>query len=116
MRVYFYSLITRKEITDCPFNGKTWTQTSSMKRGPDGKYIPHTCTFVGIADYASLQSVKGARQLTIADFPGHDAVAVKVWNGPGEKPEWRKLVAEDDVHGWSDPDATIDLRTSERTR
>ena len=27
----------------------------------------------------------------------------------------RKALAND-VHGWSDPDATIDLRTSERTR
>jgi hypothetical protein len=92
-RVYFYSLKTRKELPDCPFNGKTWLQTSGMVRGEDGQYVPHTCTFVGVADYASLSCIKGAREVTLADFPGHDAIAVKIWYSP-ENWEWRKLVAE----------------------
>ena len=89
-RVYFYDTVTRRQI-DTPLNGKSWIGTSgNIKR--NGEYVRGTATFVEVADFASLRSVKGARKVTAADFDR--PVTVKVWNGPGEPADWRKLVSE----------------------
>jgi len=87
-RAYFFDLQTRQEI-ECDVNGKTWLGTSGMKM-VDGEFVPDTCTFVEVADSASLRHVNGARKVTAADFPGR-SVAVKVW-APGGTIDWRKLV------------------------
>lgn len=96
-RAYFYSLKTRKELKDHPANGKTWLATGGMVRDENGEFVPHTTDFIRVADYANLHKVKGEQTVTITDFPGEDAVAVKIWYGPGrldgESHEWRKLVA-----------------------
>jgi len=92
-RTYFFDLKTRKEMVDHPLNGKQWLGTSGMVTGADGKFVEDTCTYVEVAAYASLRTMRDVKTVTLADFPGHDAVAVKVWYGPKSKPEWRKLVA-----------------------
>jgi hypothetical protein len=91
-RTYFYSLKTRKEIADCQFNGKTWLAVDGMKRDVNGNFIKHTCTAVEVANYADIHRVNGRKIVTIVDFPGEDAIAVKIWHGPKDV-EWRKLVA-----------------------
>lgn len=91
-RTYFFDLTTRKEITDCPFNGKTWLGISGGRHLGNGKFDTTICTHVDVADFANLSTVKGQRRVTAADFPGR-RVAVKVWYGPKDI-EWRKLEAE----------------------
>ncbi len=92
-QVYFYDLTTRREIDDCPFKGKVWLGTSAMVRDASGKFIEGTCTSVEIGMTPRPRNMKEVKVVTLADFPGHDAIAVKVWYGPKSKPEWRKLVA-----------------------
>jgi hypothetical protein len=91
-RAYFFDLTTRKELVDHPANAKTWLGTSGMYH--DGKaFVKDTALSVTVADYASMHSIKGRREVTRADFAG--PVAVKIWFGPNNV-EWRKLV---DDHG-----------------
>jgi hypothetical protein len=94
-QVYFYDLTTRREIEDCPFNGKVWLGTSAMVRDASGKFIEGTCTSVEIGMTPRPRSMKEVKVVTLADFPGRDAVAVKVWFPKGV--EWRKLVAAPEV-------------------
>lgn len=89
-RTYFYDLATRKEMTDCEFNGKTWLGTSGMVIDWNGEFIKDTCSFVEIASYADMSCVKGRATVTADNFPGKN-VAVKIWYGP-DRVEWRKLV------------------------
>lgn len=87
-RVYFYNLNTRKEVTEFEGNGKQWLSTSGniMK---DGEFVRDTCTFVDVANYADLSTVKGERRITAKDFDF--PVAVKIWYSPNNI-EWRKLL------------------------
>lgn len=89
-RAYFYDLNTRKEMTDFEHNGKTWLQTSGMVIGKDCEFVQDTCSFVRVASYADMQTVKGDVTITADTFPGKN-VAVKIWYGPARM-EWRKLV------------------------
>jgi hypothetical protein len=97
-RTYFYDLETRKEMTDFEFNGKTWLGTSAMVIDRNGAFVQDTCSFVDVASYADMSKVVGRKTVTIDDFPGKSAVAVKIWYGPN-RVEWRKLVkAEFQMH------------------
>ena len=88
-RTYFFDIETRKEITESPFNGKTWMGTSGMKM-VDGEFVKGTCTFIDVASYADMSCIKGEYRVTATDFPGR-RVAVKIW-APGGTIDWRKLV------------------------
>jgi hypothetical protein len=93
-RAYFFDLDTRQELTDHPLNGKQWLGTDANVKDANGKYVDGTTTAVEIARHASLRSVKDIRRVTAADFPGQ-RIAVKVWHGPGQKPDWRKLLPKE---------------------
>lgn len=88
-RAYFYDLTTRKEMIDFPSNGKTWLGTSGMKLDSAGNFIPDSCTFIDVADYADLKQVKNEKRISADDF--NFPVAVKIWYGPNKR-EWRKLL------------------------
>lgn len=109
-RVYFYNLETRKEMTDYEGNGKTWLSTGSMVTNKNGKFVEGATDRVGFCDYGSMRAVKGAKEVTAANFD--HPVAVKVWFGPNHV-EWRKLVASD-AFSWSIAEAVASQKYAGR--
>lgn len=89
-RVYFYDLLTRKEITDCPLNGMAWDGTGGMV-SHEGRFVDGTTTHVtGAAWIAGAWRVVKA---TCESFEGRK-VCVKVWH-PEHGTDWRVLATGD---------------------
>ena len=99
-RVYFYSLASRKELRDHPYNGRAPSGVSGMVRNRDGEFVQGTAT--------SIDLFWQNTTVTAEDFD--EPVAAKLWfpRAKGKvEVEWRKLVREDD---FADSSTTTILR------
>lgn len=82
-RFYFYDHATGEEITGHPFSG--------CAPGGMGEMVSHPENGKGWTCYRKAYRAKNDTPITVADFPGHEAVRVKCWFA--EKSSWFVLVA-----------------------
>jgi hypothetical protein len=97
MRVYFYDLETRAELTDHPLAAMCYCGGGPMV-SHEGAYVDGTTT--GVDGAAFIDGAYRRVRVTADSFPGRK-VCAKIWYGPGHQAaprgfEWRLLARGDE--------------------